>query len=82
MTTTRNRFVLNGDAVRDLVDAQHLTQGEVAEKLGISRIAWSRVLNGHQAVSPRVRRALVAAFPGQEARLWTVEKRAPTAALP
>ena len=82
MTTTRNRFVLNGDVVRDLVDAQHLTQGEVAAKLGISRIAWSRVLNGHQTVSPRVRRALVAAFPGQEARLWTVERRTPTSDPP
>ena len=70
-----NRYYLHEDAVRQLVDARHLTNQEFAPLIGVSRAYWSEILNGRRALTPKVRRALLVALPGDEARLWRVERR-------
>lgn len=70
-----NLYLLNEESVRGLVDAQHLTHTEFAAKLGVSRTFWSQVVNGRRSLTPKLRRALIAALPGDEGRLWRVERR-------
>ena len=70
-----NRYFLDEDAVRQLVDARHLTNQEFAVLIGVSRAYWSEILNGRRSLTPKVRRALLVALPGDEARLWRVERR-------
>ena len=71
-----NRYWLNQASVRELVDNRHLTQLEFAALLGVSRTYWSQIANGRRALTPKVRRALLIVFPGDEGRLWRVEPRA------
>lgn len=69
-----NLYWLNVASVRELVDAQHLTQRDFAAALGVSRAYWSLLVNGRRSLTPRLRRALLAALPGDESRLWRVER--------
>lgn len=57
--------ILREDVVNDL----GLQVGEVAERLGISRVTLSRVLNGHARVSPNLAVRLEQAGVGT-ARAW------------
>lgn len=71
-----NRYWLNEESVRALVDKRHLTHHEFAALLGVSRAYWSQIVNGRRALTPKVRRALLGVLPGTEARLCRVERRA------
>lgn len=67
------RFFLHADRVRDHVDARHLTHADVAERLGIARSYWSQLVNRKRALSPTVRRTILACdlFAGvPENELW------------
>ena len=85
MSRTRfppRRYLLRGDTVSARLDAAHLTHADMAEALGLARSTWSQLVHAHRAVTPRVRRALLAhpAFAGlAEDALWTV---APTDGAP
>ncbi|MFZ5480652.1 MAG: helix-turn-helix domain-containing protein [Myxococcota bacterium] len=70
-----NRYWLKGESVRELVDQRHLSHQEFAALLGVSRAYWSQIVNGRRALTPKVRRALLVALPGDEARLWRIERR-------
>lgn len=78
------RFLLHASRVRDLADRHHLAQSEIAEKLGIGRAYWSQLLNGRRALSPSIRRRILACdlFVGvPESELWErVDAPAPAAA--
>lgn len=52
ITTLRER---QGDA--------HLTDGEMARKLGISRTFWRRLVSGERQMSLRVLQGAIAAYP-------------------
>ena len=67
------RFLLHADRVRDLADLHHLSQSEVADHIGIGRAYWSQLVNRRRALSPAVRRRMLASelFVGvPEAELW------------
>lgn len=71
-----NRYWLNEESVRELVDRRHLTHIEFAALLGVSRTYWSQIVNGRRALTPKVRRALLTVLPEDEGQLWRVERRA------
>ena len=67
------RFLFLADRVRDHVDAHHLTQAEVAERVGLARSYWSQLVNRKRALSPSIRRRILACdlFAGvPESELW------------
>lgn len=67
------RFLLHADRVRDLADLHHLSQSEVADHIGIARPYWSQLVNRRRALSPGVRRRILASelFAGvPETELW------------
>ena len=47
-----------GECIRESVEAMGWTVGEAARQLGVSRAAFSRVLNAHAAVSVQLALAL------------------------
>lgn len=48
-----------GEILRDgVIDYLGLTVGEAAERLGVSRVSLSRVINGHAGISPNMARRL------------------------
>ncbi|MCL2544088.1 MAG: HigA family addiction module antitoxin [Nocardioidaceae bacterium] len=53
----------------DVLAELDLEIGETAERLGISRVALSRVLNGHASISPALAMRLEIAGVGS-ARMW------------
>ena len=53
------RLYLRSDRVRALIDRQHLTHAQVAERLGFTRSYWSQLLNGHRPLAPTTRRRLI-----------------------
>jgi len=63
--TPRSRlpWLLRGNRVRALLGRCHLTLTEGAEKLGVSRSYFSQLLAGRRALSPKVRRRLLACPP-------------------
>lgn len=63
----------------DVLPALGLSVTQAAEQLGVSRVALSRVLNGHAAVSPVLALRLEAWLGvehGGAARLWLVQQAA------
>jgi transcriptional regulator with XRE-family HTH domain len=54
------RFLLHASRIHDLADRHHLTQAEIAEKLGIARAYWSQLVNRRRALSPSIRRRILA----------------------
>lgn len=63
----------------DVLPALGLNATQAAEQLGMSRVALSRVLNGHAAVSPVLALRLEAWLGvdnGGAARLWLVQQAA------
>lgn len=71
-----NRYLVNEEGVRGLLDERHLGHGEFAAMLGVSRSYWSQLVNGRRTLTPRMRRAMLDVLPGDEGRLWRVERRA------
>ncbi|MFT4187432.1 MAG: HigA family addiction module antitoxin [Aeromicrobium sp.] len=68
--TTMKTPVHPGEVLREDVLADlGLTVSEAADRLGMSRVALSRVLNGHAAVSPALALRLEAAGVSS-ARMW------------
>jgi addiction module HigA family antidote len=53
----------------DVLPAMELTQGEAADQLGMSRSAFTRVLNGHAAISPDLALRL-GEWLGTSAEVW------------
>ena len=64
-TTSRPRlpWLLRGNRVRALLGRCHMTITEGAEQLGVSRSYFSQLLAGRRALSPKVRRRLLACPP-------------------
>ena len=63
----------------DVLPALGLKVNEAAAQLGVSRVALSRVLNGHAAISPTLAlriEAWLGVDRGGEARLWLAEQSA------
>ena len=63
----------------DVLPALGLGVTQAAEQLGVSRVALSRVLNGHAAISPALALRLEAWLGvdrGGAARLWLVQQAA------
>jgi len=56
-------YVLRGNRVRALLGRRNMTITEGAEKLGVSRSYFSQLLAGRRALSPKVRRRLLANAP-------------------
>lgn len=62
----RSAYLLRGNRVRALLGRRNLTLTEGAEKLGVSRSYFSQLLAGRRALSPKVRRRLLANAPFSE----------------
>ena len=69
----KSRHILCPDRVCEIIDAHHLTLGEVAGLVGMSRSFWSQLLNNRRGVSPKMRTRIRACpvFAGvPDAELW------------
>ena len=63
----------------DVLPALGLNVTQAAEELGVSRVAFSRMINGHAAISPEMALRLEAWLGvdrGGEARLWLSQQSA------
>lgn len=63
---SRSGYLLRGNRVRALLGRRNMTLTEGAEKLGVSRSYFSQLLAGRRALSPKVRRRLLANAPFSE----------------
>lgn len=54
-------------SIRDIQEREGLTDGQMAERLGIARPIWNGIKNGRVTLSPRYALAAVTAFP----ELWS-----------
>lgn len=70
MTTRMHNPPHPGEVLQDTVlSERRITLSELAEKLGVSRVALSRVVNGKAAVSADIALRLAAAL-GTAAEVW------------
>ncbi len=53
------RLFLRPERIRAIIDQQHLTQAQVAERMGFTRSYWSQLLNGRRPLAPTTRRRLL-----------------------
>ena len=63
----------------DVLPALGLNVTQAAEQLGVSRVAFSRMINGHAAISPEMAlriEAWLGVDRGGEARLWLAQQSA------
>jgi addiction module HigA family antidote len=63
----------------DVLPALGLNVTQAAAQLGVSRVAFSRMINGHAAISPEMAlriEAWLGIERGGEARLWLAEQSA------
>lgn len=63
----------------DVLPSLGLNITQAAEQLGVSRVAFSRVINGHAAISPEMAlriEAWLGIKRGGEARLWLAQQSA------
>jgi addiction module HigA family antidote len=63
----------------DVLPALGLNVTQAAAQLGVSRVAFSRMINGHAAISPEMAlriEAWLGVERGGEARLWLAEQSA------
>lgn len=58
---TTSRFWLNAATVVARLEEHHLSHADFADTLGLSRSYWSQLVHRKRALSPQVRRALLAA---------------------
>ncbi len=56
-----SRFWLNAATVVARLEERHLTHADLADALRLSRSYWSQLVHRKRALSPQVRRALLAA---------------------
>ena len=56
-----SRFWLNASFIAARLEGHHLTHADLADSLGLSRSYWSQLLHRKRALTPQVRRALLAA---------------------
>ena len=78
----RKRYYLHRHLVEDVLDAEHLTQQQLARRLEISAPHLSRLMHGHRPLSPRVRQAfkLCVLFADHIDDLWSEVPQTPSAA--
>jgi len=62
----RTTWLLRGNRVRALLGRHNMTLTEGAQKLGVSRSYFSQLLAGRRALSPKLRRRLLANAPFSE----------------
>ena len=63
----------------DVLPALGINVTQAAEQLGVSRVAFSRMINGHAAISPEMAlrvEAWLGIERGGEARLWLAQQAA------
>lgn len=60
MTRAAVPHTLRTERVREIIDRHHMTLGEVAVLLGVSRSFWSPLINRNRSVSPKMRRRILA----------------------
>ncbi len=53
------QYYLRARAITRLLDRNHLSHGEFADQLGISRSYWSSLVNHRAKLSPRMRRRIL-----------------------
>ena len=58
-----------GDLLDDLMECNKLTQGEIAERLGISRATVNRIIQGHRSMTPDLAHRLGRLF-GNGPAIW------------
>ena len=58
-----------GDILEDLLECSGMSQGELAEKIGVSRATISRLVNAKQVLTPDMALRLGRFF-GNGARIW------------
>jgi len=87
MTTTENTEIVSmfnpphpGEILReDVLPEMGLTVTEAANQIGVSRVALSRVLNGHAAISPEMALRLedwLGVENGGRAEIWLTQQLA------
>ena len=82
LITPPSGYLLRGNRVRALLGRRNMTLTEGAEKLGVSRSYFSQLLAGRRALSPKVRRRLLANPPFSELPaedLWRAPPEEPDA---
>lgn len=60
MTRAAVPHTLRAERVHEIIDRHHMTLGEVAVLLGVSRSFWSQLINRTRSVSPKMRRRILA----------------------
>jgi transcriptional regulator with XRE-family HTH domain len=85
LASRRSAYLLCGNRVRALLGRRNMTLTEGAEKLGVSRSYFSQLLAGRRALSPKVRRRLLASAPFSELTpedLWRAPPEEPDEEVP
>jgi transcriptional regulator with XRE-family HTH domain len=67
-------MMLRTETVKALSQALGLTQNQLAYRIGISRGAFSRAINGKTGVGRKTLAGLLRLFPGQSVSSLTVER--------
>lgn len=66
-------LLLRQREIKNLLEHNHLTMGDVAKRLRISRSYFSLLVHGHRQPSPRLRRRILSCAPFKghpESALW------------
>ncbi len=58
-----SRFWLNAAIVAGRLEAHHLSHGDFADSLGLSRSYWSQLIHRKRSLTPQVRRCLLTSGP-------------------
>ena len=69
LKSRQRRPATPGDLLADLMECNELTQGEVAERTGVSRATINRIIQGHRAMTPELAHRLGRFF-GNGPGIW------------
>ena len=58
-----SRFWLNATIVAGRLEAHHLSHGDFADSLGLSRSYWSQLIHRKRTLTPQIRRCLLTSGP-------------------